>query len=135
MSLECGLKKIRDKLFNPNDTRSGRLSSLPNLDGGHPAETLQDPIGSAERVSHDQSHDLAVKVKTEVQDVDEIVLNNHATTGSETESDVETTVRPKVSYRDIEAPEGTVFCTSTASGRLCICEDLKPNCLPLRSKD
>ena len=73
---------------------------------------MQDPIGSVERVSHDQSHDLAVEVKTEVQDVDEIVLNNHATTGSETESDVETTVRPKVSYRDIEAPEGKVFAPS-----------------------
>ena len=74
-----------------------------------PAETLQDPVGSAERVSHDQSHDLADEVKTEIQDVDEIVLSDHATTGSETESDVETTVRPKVSYRDIVAPEGTVL--------------------------
>ena len=39
-------------------------------------------------------------------------MNDHATTGSETESDVETTVRPKVSYRDIEAPEGKVFAPS-----------------------
>ena len=107
--LECMLKEIRDKLFNPNDTRSGRLSSLPNLDGGRPAETLQDPVGSAERVSHEHSRDLADEVKTEIQDVDEIVLSDHATTGSETESDVETTVRPKVSYRDIVAPEGTVL--------------------------
>lgn len=107
--LECMLKEIRDKRFNPNDTRSGRLSSLPNLDGGLPTETLQDPMGSAEKVSREQSHDLADEVKTEIHDVDEIVLSDHATTGSETESDVETTVKPKVSYRDIVAPEGTVL--------------------------
>ena len=46
-------------------------------------------------------------VKTNVQDDGEAVLSDHATTGSDTETDVETTVRPKVSYRDIVAPEGT----------------------------
>eukprot|EP00435_Cladocopium_sp_Y103_P018289 s5093_g4.t1 len=38
---------------------------------------------------------------------DEPELSDHATTGTDTESEVETTVRPKVSYRDIEAPNGT----------------------------
>ena len=40
---------------------------------------------------------------------DEASVSDHATTGSDTESDVDTTVRPKVSFKDIQAPDGTVL--------------------------
>ena len=107
--LECMLKENRDKRFNTNDTRSGRLGSLPNLDGGRPAETLLDPVGSAERVHMTNHMTWQQKSELKIQDFDEFVLSDHATTGSETETDVETTVRPKVSYCDIVSPEGAVL--------------------------
>eukprot|EP00435_Cladocopium_sp_Y103_P072049 s158_g39.t1 len=104
--LESLLKEVRLKVFNPNDTRSGRLSKLPEIY----TENLDSvSIGSFEKVSPVNSESFQ---KTDDQPVcasDEPVLSDHATTGTDTESDAETTVRPKVSYKDIEAPEGTVL--------------------------
>ena len=39
--------------------------------------------------------------------LEEVSVSDHATTGSDTESDIDTKVRPKVSYKDIQAPDGT----------------------------
>ena len=47
-------------------------------------------------------------IETDVN-LDEASVSDHATTGSDTESDVDTTVRPKVSFKDIQAPDGTVL--------------------------
>ena len=107
--LECMLKEIREKAFNPNDTRSGRLSGLPSMnveDSAMHVVGTRNSDAADQTIVVDEQHDA---VKLEHDDNVEFLASDHATTGSETESDVETTVRPKVSYRDITAPEGTVL--------------------------
>ena len=107
--LECMLKEIRKKRFNPNDTRSGRLSGLPSMNledfTTHVAET-GDNKQTGQTIVVDEHND---DVKLEPYDSGDFPVSDHATTGSDTETDVETTVRPKVSYRDVTAPEGTVM--------------------------
>jgi len=39
--------------------------------------------------------------------LEEVSVSDHATTGSNKESDIDTKVRTKVSYKDIQAPDGT----------------------------
>ena len=74
------------------NTRSGRLSSLPCFQIDATAEPLSESIGSFEPAVKSE---FPQEVEAEMPvDHDEPVLSEHATTGSETESDVETTVRP-----------------------------------------
>eukprot|EP00435_Cladocopium_sp_Y103_P006727 s5228_g2.t1 len=105
--LESILKEIRTKVFNPNDTRSGRLSNLPDLHSDVQDIPNVESVDSFELVSPVNSAACA-KVDDSIEPpMEEAEVSDHATTGSETESDVETTVKPKVSYRDTVAPEGT----------------------------
>ena len=39
--------------------------------------------------------------------LEEVSVSDHATTGSDKESDIDTKARTKVSYKDIQAPDGT----------------------------
>ena len=105
--LEALLKEIRNKTFNPNDTRSGRLSKLPTFQIDANVSQASDSIGSFEAVSPVERVETVDAVTAEKQDRESDEVSDHATTGSDTESDVETTVRPKMSFKDIEAPEGT----------------------------
>ena len=107
--LECMLKEIREKVFNPNDTRSGRLSGLPSLNVEDFSMHVVDPRNSDAADQTVVVDEQPNAVKLEHDENVEFLGSDHATTGSDTESDVETTVRPKVSYRDITAPEGTVM--------------------------
>ena len=96
------LKEIRNRHFNPNDTRSGRLSEV-----GADVSQVSDSIGSFEAVSPVEACEPG-DVKPDANPSDDVdTVSDHATTGSDTDSDEETVVRPKVSYRDIEAPSGT----------------------------
>ena len=104
--LETLLREIRLKRFDPNDTRSGRLSQLQKLEADEKSETFDDVGKSFEIVSQVSSENFLPV--SEAGDAGENVDDSdHATTGSESESDVETTVLPRVSYKDIKAPEGT----------------------------
>ena len=107
--LESMLKEIREKVFNPNDTRSGRLRGLPSLSTEGLLSQSTEHDASAVAKPPMDAHAEPDTVKTEVRDVEEFTVSEHATTGSATDSGVETTVRPKVSFRDITAPEGTVL--------------------------
>ena len=105
--LESLLKEIRNRQFNPNDTRSGRLSKLPAFEVGADVSQASNSIGSFEAVSPVEACEPS-DVKLEANPscgVD--TVSDHATTGSDTDSDEETVVRPKMSFRDIEAPAGT----------------------------
>ena len=105
--LELILQEIRQGSFRPNDTRSGRLRSLEGLEVEvKPVETV-DSLGSFEPVSPVKSVVAHDELNADVADNLEHVGSDHGMTGTDTESDVETTVKPKVSYRDITAPEGT----------------------------
>ena len=66
-----------------------------------------DSLGSFEPVSPVKSDGAPDESKADVADSLEHVGSDHATTGSDTDSDVETTVKPKVPFCDIVAPEGT----------------------------
>jgi hypothetical protein len=104
--LETLLREIRLKRFDPNDTRSGQLSQLQKLEADEKSETFDDVGKSFEVVSQVSSEN--VLPVSEAGDAGEnFDVSDHATTGSESESDVETTVLPRVSYKDIKAPEGT----------------------------
>ena len=104
--LETLLREIRLKRFDPNDTRSGRLSQLQKLEVDDESEVVGDVGNSFETVSQVNS-DCFLPV-SEAGDLGEnLDVSDHATTGSESDSDVDTTVMPRVSYKDIKAPEGT----------------------------
>jgi hypothetical protein len=104
--LETLLREIRLKRFDPNDTRSGRLSQLQKLEVDDKSEVVGDVGNSFETVSQVNS-DGFLPV-SEAGDLGEnLDVSDHATTGSESDSDVDTTVMPRVSYKDIKAPEGT----------------------------
>ena len=107
--LESILKEIRLGAFCPNDTRSGRLRNLQGLGTEVFAVNTADSLGSFEAVSPVNSESVREEQQVAPADVEEHVPSDHATTGSETESAVETTVRARISFKDIEAPEGTVL--------------------------
>jgi hypothetical protein len=106
--LETLLREIRLKRFDPNDTRSGRLSQLQKLEADAKSEIVEDVGNSFEVVSQANSESF-LPVSEAGDSGENLDVSDHATTGSETESDVETTVMPRVSYKDIKAPEGTVL--------------------------
>ena len=113
--LESGLKEIRLKAFDPNDTRSGRLSSSPGFQVDATAEQLSESIGSFEPVSPAVKSEFPQEVETEMAvDHDEPVLSDHATTGSDTESG------PKCHIVIVTSRLLRVrFCTNTSNSRLC----------------
>lgn len=96
------LKEIRLGMFDPNDTRSGRL--LGKLDDSNTCEPDSDAVFVEENVAiDDPAQDLLeqdVKAK-EVHDQD--CLSDHATTCSESESDPESVVKPAEYRRAIIA--------------------------------
>ena len=110
--LEQILREVREKVFNPDDTRSGRLRVVQSLGSDMLQAASENVIDSFEVVSPLQTAVETVE-KPDGNEIDanspEASVSDHATTGSETESDVDTTVRPKVSYKDIQAPDGTVL--------------------------
>ena len=108
--LEQILKEVREKVFNPDDTRSGRLRVAQSLGSDLHQTATDNVIDSFEVVSPLQPV-VETAEKTDgneaAVDFEEVSVSDHATTGSETESDVDTTVRPTVSFKDIQAPDGT----------------------------
>ena len=125
---------MREKVFNPDDTRSGRLRIAQSLGSDLHQNATENVIDSFEVVSP-----LPPVVETAgkadgneaVADFDEVSASDHATTGSETESDIDTTVRPKVSFKDIQAPDGnylhqhaklkTLHLMKSENGRVFLC--------------
>ena len=110
--LEQILREIREKVFNPDDTRSGRLRTSESLVSDVHQAAAADVSESFEVVSPlppvVETVEKSEGIETDVN-LDEASVSDHATTGSDTESDVDTTVRPKVSFKDIQAPDGTVL--------------------------
>jgi hypothetical protein len=83
------LKEIREKVFNPNDTRSGRLRGLPSLSAEGLLSHSTEPDASVVAKPSMDAHAEPDAVKTEVHDVEEFTVSEHATTGSATDSGVE----------------------------------------------
>ena len=107
--LEQILREVRERTFKPDETRSGRLST--STDHTMATDVINEPdIGTVDGFELVSPVQPAVEVSENVGNVDkhdEPSVSDHATTGSETETDVDTTVRPKISFRDIQAPSGT----------------------------
>ena len=105
--LEQILREVREKVFKPDETRSGRLSTDQTVG----IDVINEPV-----VGMNESFELVPPVQPAVEvsegiasadNCDEPSVSDHATTGSGTETDVDTTVKPKISFRDIQAPAGT----------------------------
>jgi hypothetical protein len=105
--LEQILREVRERVFKPDETRSGRLST----DQTRAVDVINEPdAGISESFELVSPVQPAVEVSEGIANADnqdESSVSDHATTGSETETDVDTTVRPRISFRDIQAPPGT----------------------------
>ena len=94
--LEQFLREVREKIFNMDDTRSGRLR-MTQSSGSDLHKTATENVIDIFEVFHRCNPLLKMlRKQMEVADnLEEVSASDHATTGSDTESDIDTKVRPK----------------------------------------